>query len=163
MGLASAHFKRMWLDGKRWSRGTVFGQASCETPAVPLPPSSPSASQAKIKRLQQQRGWVKTYTRQDGEASAGLQDCPVKVRPTPQVLRSLVGKIHSRQAPGTYSVTRQMCSHLGRCANGTESLSVPGMRSEKMLLSHPAPIPTCSPLPEGVPVVIGGSKDQHSH
>lgn len=66
MGLASAHFKRMWLDGKGWSRGTIFGQGSCETPAVPLPPSSPSASQAKneetaeAERLGenvQQAGW----------------------------------------------------------------------------------------------------------
>lgn len=33
--------------GKGGAEGAIFGQGSCETPAVPLPPSSTSAGQAK--------------------------------------------------------------------------------------------------------------------
>lgn len=135
--------------GKGGAEGPFLARLAVKHLLCPFHPQAQVLHRPRIKRLQQRRAWVKAYTRQDGEASAGLQDCPAKVRPTPQVLRSLVGKIHSRQAPGTYSVTQQMCSHLGRCANGTESLSGPGMCSEKMLLSHPAPVPTCSPLQRG--------------
>lgn len=126
-------------------------------------PQAQALDRPRMKRQPQQRGWVKTYIRQDGEASTRLSDYPVKVRPTPQVLRSPVAKIHSKQAPGSCLVTWQMFSHLGRCTNGTESLSVPGRHSEKKLLSHPAPIPTCPLLLERVSVIIAGREDQHSH
>lgn len=82
------------------------------------------------------RAWMNTYSRQDLWASTSLQDCPWRVRRDPTVLRPLAAG--SVSVPGTCLVTQQMCSHLGRCANGTESLSLPGRCSE-MFLDGSAP------------------------
>lgn len=64
---ALSHFKRMWLDGKGWSRGTIFGQGHCETPAVPLPPLSPSALRVTSK---------------EAAAAEGLGECVQQAAPS---------------------------------------------------------------------------------
>lgn len=56
-----------------------------------------------------------------------------------------------------------MYLHLGKCTNGTRSLSVLGRYWKKTLFSHPALIPTCSPLLELVFLIISGREDQQSH
>lgn len=86
---ALRHFRKMWLDGKGWSRDTISGQSHCKTPAVPLPPLTPRALQvtnkeeAAAKRLGES-------AQQAGQASTSLQNCPVKVRPAPHLWRSLI-------------------------------------------------------------------------
>lgn len=92
--------------GKGGAQGPFLARVVVKHLLCPFHPQAQALHRPRMKRLQQQRCWVKTYSRQDGEASTSLQNCPVKVRPIPQVLRSLVAKIHSKQAPGTYLVTR---------------------------------------------------------
>lgn len=105
--------------GKGGAEGPFLARVVVKHLLCPFHHQAQVLHRPRMKRLQKQRGWVKTYSRRDGEASASLQHCPVKVRPTLHVLSSLVAKIPSKQASGTYLLTWQMCSHLGRCANSS--------------------------------------------
>lgn len=143
MGLASAHFRRMRLDGKGWSRGMIFGQRNRETPAVPLPPSSTSSSWAKNEETAAAAaglGWTRTAGRISGP--------PLACR------TAQGGSDVTQQSWGLWQLVQSAslgpawwlskCAHICRCANGTDSLSLPGRCSE-MFLDGSAPTPASLP------------------
>lgn len=68
----------MWLDGKGWSRGTISGQGHCETPAVPLPPSSPGALQTTKEEVAAAEGMAESVEQAGWSGLHQLAELPTE-------------------------------------------------------------------------------------